>query len=92
MGYSSETPGAGESVITAPWPIIGSEGWILEASEDLKVWRRIDAGVEIINQDQMKRSRFKEEQITAMLAEAEPRRTMKEVCADSNIRRQTFYN
>lgn len=40
----------------------------------------------------MKRSRFKEEQIIAILAEAKSGRTPKEVCAEYNISQQTFYN
>lgn len=40
----------------------------------------------------MKRSRFKEEQIIAILAEARGGRTTKEVCAEHNISQQTFYN
>lgn len=40
----------------------------------------------------MKRSRFKQEQIIAILAEVKSGRTPKEVCAEHNISQQTFYN
>lgn len=40
----------------------------------------------------MKRSRFSEEQIIAVLAEVESGKTTKEVCAAHNISQQTLYN
>tara|TARA_B100001059_G_C17377878_1_gene352947 strand:+ start:129 stop:395 length:267 start_codon:yes stop_codon:yes gene_type:complete len=39
----------------------------------------------------MKRSRFNEEQIIAILREAESEMTIKEVCAKHNISQPTFY-
>lgn len=40
----------------------------------------------------MKKSRFKQEQIIAILAEVKSGRMPKEVCAEHNISQQTFYN